>query len=284
MVGFDWYIVLNVSNAIKVVRLSNVGMLREHNEDSVASDLTIGLVVLADGMGGYKAGEIASEIAVLMIAAEITEAMQSGSQFLLTDTELLPESNMLLSAVENTNAAIYAVSQNQHECAGMGTTLVAGIFVNNQLVLGHIGDSRMYRLRGETFTQLTIDHSLVQEKINAGLMTTAEAKQSKSRNLVTRALGIDPDVELELQELVVEVGDVYLLCSDGLTDLVSDAEIAKILLGANGNIADAADILIETANEHGGSDNISVVITIIDKTFSAPKNWIKKLLKADANN
>ena len=259
-------------------------MLREHNEDSVASDLTIGLVVLADGMGGYKAGEIASEIAVLMIAAEITEAMQSESQFLLTDTELLPESNMLLSAVENTNAAIYAVSQNQPECAGMGTTLVAGIFVNNQLVLGHIGDSRMYRLRGETFTQLTIDHSLVQEKINAGLMTTAEAKQSKSRNLVTRALGIDPDVELELQELVVEVGDVYLLCSDGLTDLVSDAEIATILLGANGNIADAADILIETANEHGGSDNISVVITIIDKTFSAPKNWIKKLLKADANN
>ena len=280
MVRFDWYIPLNVSNAIKVVRLSNVGMLREHNEDSVASDLTIGLVVLADGMGGYKAGEVASEIAVLMIAAEITEAMQSKSRFLLSNPDLLPESNMLLSAVENANAAIYAVSQNQPECAGMGTTLVAGVFVNNQLVLGHIGDSRMYRLRGETFTQLTEDHSLVQEKINAGLMTTAEAKQSKNRNLVTRALGIDPDVELELQELAVEVNDVYLLCSDGLSDLVSDAEIATILLEANGNITDAADKLIETANENGGSDNISVVITIIEKTFSAPKSWIRKLLKA----
>ena len=284
MVRLDWYIALNVSDAIKVVRLSNVGMLREHNEDSVASDLTIGLVVLADGMGGYKAGEVASEIAVLMIAAEITESMQSKSHFLLTDTDLLPESNMLLSAVENTNAAIYAVSQNQPECAGMGTTLVAGIFVNNQLVLGHIGDSRMYRLRGETLTQLTEDHSLVQEQINAGLMTLEEAKQSKSRNLVTRALGIDPDVELELQELAVEVNDVYLLCSDGLSDLMSDVEIAKILLEANGNIADAADKLIETANEHGGSDNISVVITIIDKTFSAPKSWIKNLLKAKTNN
>ena len=275
---------MNVSNAIKVVRLSDVGMLREHNEDSVASDLSIGLVMLADGMGGYKAGEVASEITVLMIAAEITEAMQSKAHLLLSDPDLLPESNMLLSAVEKTNAAIYQVSQNQPECAGMGTTLVAGIFVNNQLVLGHIGDSRMYRLRGEDLTQLTEDHSLVQEKINAGLMTVEEAKRSKSRNLVTRALGIDLDVELDLQELAVEVNDVYLLCSDGLSDLMSDAEIANILLEANGNIADAADKLIETANEHGGSDNISVVITIIEKTFSAPKGWMKKLLKAKTNN
>ena len=255
-------------------------MLREHNEDSVASDLSIGLVLLADGMGGYKAGEVASEIAVLMIAAEITEAMQAKARHFSSDPDLLPESNMLLSAVEKTNAAIYDVSQNQPECAGMGTTLVAGIFVNNQLVLGHIGDSRMYRLRAKVFTQLTEDHSLVQEKINAGLMTAEEAKRSKNRNLVTRALGIDPDVELELQELAVEVDDIYLLCSDGLSDLMSDAEIANILLEANGNIEVAADILIETANDNGGSDNISVVITIIEKTFSAPKGWMKKLLKA----
>ena len=259
-------------------------MLREHNEDSVASDLSIGLVLLADGMGGYKAGEVASEIAVLMIAAEVTESMQSKTRLLMREPDLLPESNMLLSAVEKTNAAIYQVSQNQPECAGMGTTLVAGIFVNNQLVLGHIGDSRMYRLRGEIFTQLTEDHSLVQEQINAGLMTTEEAKRSKNRNLVTRALGIDLDVELALQELTVEVNDLYLMCSDGLSDLISDAEIAKILLGANGNIADAADKLIETANEYGGSDNISVVITTIEKTFSAPKGWMKQLLKSKTYN
>lgn len=261
------------------MRLSNVGMLREHNEDLVASDLSIGLVLLADGMGGYKAGEVGSEIAVLMIAAEITEAMQGKSQLFLPDASLLPESNMLLNAVENTNAAIYQVSQNQPDCAGMGTTLVAGIFVNNQLVLGHIGDSRMYRLRGDVFRQLTEDHSLVQEQINAGLMSADEAKKSKNRNLVTRALGIDLEVELELQELAVEVGDIYLMCSDGLSDMVNDAEIAKILLLASGNIEDAADKLVEKANEQGGSDNISVVITIIEKTFPAPKSWIKKFLK-----
>ena len=259
-------------------------MLRDHNEDSVASDLSIGLVLLADGMGGYKAGEVASEIAVLMIAAEVTESMQSKTRLLMREPDLLPESNMLLSAVEKTNVAIYEISQNQPECAGMGTTLVAGIFVNNQLVLGHIGDSRMYRLRGEVFTQLTEDHSLVQEQINAGLMTTEEAKRSKNRNLVTRALGIDLDVELELQELAVEVNDLYLMCSDGLSDLISDSEIAKILLKANGNIADAADKLIETANEYGGSDNISVVIATIEKTFASPKGWMKQLLKAKTYN
>jgi PPM family protein phosphatase len=270
---------LNVSNAIKVVRVTNVGMLREHNEDAVASDLTMGLVLLADGMGGYKAGEVASEIAVLLIASELNQTMQSSSRIFKTEPDLLPESNMLINAVELTNAAIYAVSQNQPECAGMGTTLVAGVFTNNKLVLGHIGDSRMYRLRGELLTQLTEDHSLVQEQINAGIITPEQAKLAKNKNLVTRALGIEPTVELELQELAVEVGDTYMMCSDGLSDLVSDSEIAKILLEANGNITEAADKLVEAANDNGGSDNISVVITKIEKPFQTEASWVNKLLK-----
>lgn len=259
-------------------------MLREHNEDSVASDLSIGLVLLADGMGGYKAGEIASEIAVLMIAAELTEAMQTKARLYKFEPDLLPESNMLIDAVEKTNAAIYEVSQLQPECAGMGTTLVAGVFTDNKLVVGHIGDSRMYRLRGDTFVQLTEDHSLVQEQINAGLITVEQAKKAKNKNLVTRALGIDQTVELELKEFAVEVNDLYLLCSDGLSDLISDTEIAKILFEANGEIADAADRLVETANDYGGFDNISVVITKIEKTFTAEKGWMRKILKANANN
>jgi serine/threonine protein phosphatase PrpC len=193
---------------------------------------------------------------------------------------LLPESNMLLNAVEQTNTAIYDISQLQSECAGMGTTLVAGVFVDNKLVLGHIGDSRMYRLRDETFTQLTEDHSLVQEQVNAGLITTEQAKVAKNKNLVTRALGIDQMVELELQELAVEVGDTYLLCSDGLTDLLDDPDIAKILLEANGNIAYAADKLVDAANEQGGIDNISVVIATVEKSFKAEKSWINKLIKS----
>jgi PPM family protein phosphatase len=271
---------VNVSDAIKVARMSHVGMLREHNEDAVASDMSIGVVLLADGMGGYKAGEVASEIAVLMIASELTEAMQSSSRLFKTELNLLPESNMLINAVEKTNAAIYHVAQIQPECAGMGTTLVAGIFTDNKLVLGHIGDSRMYRLRGKSFVQLTEDHSLVQEQINAGLLTSAQAKVAKNKNLVTRALGIDQAVELDIQELDVEVGDQYLLCSDGLSDLISDAEIAQILREEQANIESAAEKLIEKANEYGGLDNISVVITTIEKPFTAEKNWVKKLIKS----
>jgi PPM family protein phosphatase len=269
---------MNVSEAISVVRQTHVGMLRDHNEDAVASDLSIGLLVLADGMGGYKAGEVASEIAVLMIAAELTEAMNDKSQAVFLP-DLLPESQLLIQAVEKTNAAIYNISKSEQQCAGMGTTLVACVFVDNKLVVGHIGDSRMYRLRGETLTQLTEDHSLIQEQLNAGIITKEQALVSSNKNLVTRALGVDADVELELQEFDVEVGDFYLLCSDGLTDLVGDVEIAQILLEANGNIAHAAAKLIDAANENGGTDNISVVLAMIRKAFKVERSWVKNLFK-----
>jgi PPM family protein phosphatase len=268
---------LNVSNAIKVVRQTDVGLLREHNEDAIASDLSIGLLVLADGMGGYKAGEVASEIAALMIAAEITESMQNPSRIGKAEPNRLVESRMLLDAVEKTNAIIYQISQSQPQCAGMGTTLVAAVFTNNKLVVGHIGDSRMYRLRDEILVQLTEDHSLIQEQINAGLLTREQALLSNNKNLVTRALGVDAEVELEIQEFDVEISDLYLLCSDGLTDLVNDAEITEILLGVSGSISHAATELIKVANEHGGTDNISVVIATVKKEFTAEKGWVKNL-------
>jgi PPM family protein phosphatase len=268
---------LNVSNAIKVVRLTDVGMLRDHNEDAVASDMSIGLMLLADGMGGYKAGEVASEIAVLMIAAEINEAMHNKVRKSAAPYTLM-ESKLLEDAVAKTNAAIHQVSLEQPQCAGMGTTLVASVFADNKIAVGHIGDSRMYRLRGGTLTQLTEDHSLVQEQINAGIITAEQAKLSHNKNLVTRALGIDPEVAVELHEHDVEVGDIYLQCSDGLSDLVEDEEITKILLDANGNISRAATKLVKAANENGGSDNISVVLAIIKKTFIAEKDWVKSFL------
>ena len=270
---------MNVSGAIKVVRLTDIGKVRDHNEDAVASDLSIGLLVLADGMGGYKAGEVASEMAVLLVAAEITQSMQDSAQVWLDESELLPESHMLKNAIQKVNAAIYQVSQDEPQCAGMGTTLVAGVFTNNKLIVGHIGDSRMYRLRGGALMQLTEDHSLVQEQINAGLITQEQAQTSSHKNLVTRALGIESDVELELQELDVEMGDLYLLCSDGLSDMVSDAEIAETLREANGNITYAANRLVHLANEHGGVDNISVMVAIIKKEFAAEKSWVQNLLE-----
>ena len=264
---------MNVSNAITVVRQTHVGLVREHNEDAIASDLSIGLLLLADGMGGYKAGEVASEIAALMIAAELTESMQHGAR-----SQSLPrrlsESKIMIDAVKKTNATIYYISQNEPQCAGMGTTLVVAIFTDNQLIVGHIGDSRLYRLRGEILTQLTEDHSLIQEQINAGLISLEQAEVSTKKNLVTRALGVDEEVELELQVFEVAVGDVYLLCSDGLSDLVKDVAIAKILVDANDNMIVAANKLIETANENGGSDNISVIIARVNKSFVAEKNWV----------
>jgi protein phosphatase len=198
---------------------------------------------------------------------------------LRASSNLLPESQMLLSAVKKTNAAIYQISQDQPQCAGMGTTLVAGVFANNKLAIGHIGDSRAYRLRGGELTQLTEDHSLIQEQINAGVITQEQAKFSNNKNLVTRALGIDPEVELELQEFGVEVSDLYLLCSDGLSDLVSDNEIAQILLESNGNINNASKHLVRVANENGGTDNISVIIAKIKNEFTSEKSWVKNLFK-----
>ena len=162
----------------------------------------------------------------------------------------------------------------------MGTTLVAAIFTDNQLIVGHIGDSRLYRLRAEMLTQLTEDHSLIQEQINAGLISLEQAEVSTKKNLVTRALGVDEEVELELHVFDVLVGDVYLLCSDGLSDLVKDATVAKILYDANDNIIFAASKLIETANENGGSDNISVIIAQVNKPFIAQKSWVRNLFKS----
>jgi PPM family protein phosphatase len=267
---------MNVEHAIKVARLTDVGLYRDHNEDAVASDLSIGLLVLADGMGGYKAGEVASEIAVLTLTAEVTEAMLHKATIRFMPG-LLPESQMLMNAIDKANATIYQISQEQPQCAGMGTTLVAGIFADNRLVVGHIGDSRLYCLRAETLIQVTEDHSLLQEQLNSGLITVEQAKTASHKNLVTRALGIDPEVEPEVQVFDVEVGDLFLLCSDGLSDMVEDELIKKILLDANSNIEFAATNLVQVANELGGKDNISVIIALIEKSFPAESGWVKKL-------
>jgi PPM family protein phosphatase len=265
---------MNLLEALEIVRLSDVGQRRDHNEDAVASDAEIGLVVLADGMGGYKAGEVASEIAILTIVAELKEAM-SGIEPGQIDaaTGLQAESHLVTDAVAKANESIYSVSQTQPQCAGMGTTLVVGLFTNNKLLVGHIGDSRIYRLRGEKLLQITEDHSLLQEQINSGLITPEQAKFSSNKNLVTRALGIDPTVELELHEHDVEVDDLYLLCSDGLSDLVEDEDIRLTLVTLSANLELAASQLIQMANDNGGRDNISVILARVLKPFAAERSW-----------
>lgn len=270
---------MDISESIEIVRLSDVGQRRDHNEDSVASDSEIGVVVLADGMGGYKAGEVASEIAVLSIVADLKESMADLEPGLVDDANgMQAESQLILEAVERANASIYNVSQTQPQCAGMGTTLVMAMFTNNKVLVGHIGDSRMYRLRAEEFKQITEDHSLLQEQIKSGLITPEQAKQSHNKNLVTRALGVDPEVELELHEYDVEVGDLYLLCSDGLSDLVEDNEIFDVLTALGSNLELAAQQLVQMANDNGGKDNISVILVKVLRPFSVQHTWYENFL------
>ncbi|PKO47895.1 MAG: protein phosphatase [Betaproteobacteria bacterium HGW-Betaproteobacteria-22] len=271
---------VDLSDALDIVRLTDVGLLRSHNEDAVASDASIGFVMLADGMGGYQAGEVASEIAVLTIAAELKEAivMAASVEGAGDNRFKLSPSHIIEEAVSHANDAIYRVSQEFAQCAGMGTTLVVGLFANNHFVVGHVGDSRAYRLRKHVLTQITEDHSLLQEQINAGLLSKEQAKFSTYRNLVTRAVGIEPDVELEIHTHDVEVGDIYLLCSDGLTDLVDDEAIASVLNTPTFSLYDTARALINLANEHGGKDNISVILAKVNASFDSKEAWFDSFL------
>jgi protein phosphatase len=267
-----------LNNVLDIVQLTNVGQKRHHNEDAIASDDSMGLVVLADGMGGYKAGEVASEIAMLSIMAELHEAMlyfKPGKVDRLLNKQA--EARLIIDAVNSANEAIYKVSQTQPQCAGMGTTLVLGLFTNNKLLVGHIGDSRMYRFRNQTLIQITEDHSLLQEQIKSGFITVQQAKFSANKNLVTRALGVDMQVELELNEYDVEVGDIYLLCSDGLSDLIEDDMIQATLNKLSSNLVNTAQMLVQTANDNGGKDNISVILVRVNKSFEYKRPWFDNL-------
>jgi protein phosphatase len=267
-----------LNSILDIVQLTDVGQQRDHNEDAIAGDHTIGLVVLADGMGGYKAGEVASEIAVLSIMAELQEALlhlKPGQVDILLNKQA--EARLIIDAVNSVNEAIYNISQTQPQCAGMGTTLVLGLFTNNKLLVGHVGDSRMYRFRNQTLLQITEDHSLLQEQIKSGFITAQQAKFSANKNLVTRALGVDVHVELELNEYDVEVGDVYLLCSDGLSDLIEDDMIQTILNKPTSSLENTAQMLVQMANDNGGKDNISVILVRVNKYFEYKRPWFDNL-------
>lgn len=249
------------------------GRARENNEDSVAFDDATRLCILADGMGGYNAGEIASGMATAFIKSEMARWLsEAGKQAKTKEIK-----RALEICVDNANRSIYNAANSNSLYSGMGTTLVVAVFQGSKAMLGHIGDSRCYRFRGGEFEQITKDHSLLQEQIDAGLLTVEQASTSSYKNLVTRALGVDDTVSLEINEYEVEPGDLYLMCSDGLSDMVDDAEIASIL-DAEVPMEQKADQLINAANEHGGRDNISVLLVQVG--VAAPKRGlISRLLR-----
>ncbi len=234
---------------------THTGLRRGNNEDAVVFDPAYGIGILADGMGGYNAGEVASGMATSVIRADLQNWLgQNGPPISMRDT-----TRAIDASVRNANLAVLRASQAHSEYAGMGTTVVAAVFQHTRLCVGHIGDSRCYRLRQGQLAQITRDHSLLQEQLDAGLITPEQAAFSTHRNLVTRALGIDEGVEVEINEFPVEAGDLYLLCSDGLSDMVDDVVIAEAL-HAPGSLDDKAARLINAANDHGGRDNITVLL------------------------
>jgi serine/threonine protein phosphatase PrpC len=231
------------------------GLARENNEDAVSFDVASKLCILADGMGGYNAGEIASGMAVAFIQSEMGRWLsQAGKHANAKEIR-----RALEICVENANHSIFNAANANLAYAGMGTTLVVGVFQQDRLILGHIGDSRCYRLRNGELVQITKDHSLLQEQLDAGLITPEQALTSTHKNLVTRALGVEDTTMLEVHEHRVESGDIYLMCSDGLSDMVSDAGIASVVASSD-SLEQKAGQLIAAANDGGGRDNISVLL------------------------
>jgi len=269
---------LNLTEVLDIASATDPGMVRSHNEDSVAADAANGVVVLADGMGGYNAGEVASGMATTVIVTEMQQAMTKVQPY-----EIDPKSGQQVAArlvrdqVLKANTSIYQAAQSQPQYAGMGTTLVVCLFYDNRVLVAHLGDSRLYMLRDGKFSQVTRDHSLLQEQIDSGLITPEQAKHAQHKNLVTKALGIDPSVEPEIHEYPTRPGDIYLLCSDGLCDMVEDEDIGMAVETFGNNLKMAASHLVQMANDNGGRDNVSVILVRVLREYPAARGVMAKV-------
>ena len=246
---------------IEVANISDTGLKRPHNEDSAVTDTALGLAVVADGMGGYKAGEVASAIAAQLILNEVRAGIANGDANTKVESSGMSRATLVIrDAVAKANAEVFRTAQEVPQCQGMGTTVVVVFYHGDKVSIAHVGDSRVYRLRGNEFKQITRDHSLIQELIDRGFFTPEEAAENTPKNLVTRALGIEQSVEVDVQEQDLQAGEIYLLCSDGLNDMVDDEEIHLTLSKYSANLVQAATELVRLANEKGGKDNVSVVL------------------------
>ena len=254
-----------VPMTIELFAAMDPGRARSNNEDSVATDDGVSLAVLADGMGGYNAGEVASNMATSFIRTELGRWLREASKQ-ASDAEVRRAMDI---CVDNANRAIFNASNSNPQYAGMGTTLVVAVFRDERLLLGHVGDSRCYRARSGKLQQITRDHSLLQEQLDAGLITPEQAAFSSNKNLVTRAVGVEDSVMLETHQHDVEPGDVFLLCSDGLSDMLDDTAIAQVMQ-AHDSLETSGRALIAAANDAGGKDNISVILVRAGGGASTP--------------
>jgi protein phosphatase len=241
---------------------SDVGRKRKGNEDALFLNDEQRLYVVADGMGGHAAGEVASRVAVDAIAefVELTGGNQEITWPFGLDDTISYEGNRLKTAVRHANTRVIEATRESAEYEGMATT-VAAVLVDGDIAnLAHVGDSRIYLWNGESIEQLTRDHSWVNEQIENGAISPEQARSHPLRNVVTRALGGRADLVVDIQSRRMEPGDMLLLCSDGLTTMVPDEEIARVLGEKDDDVAEAARALVGLANERGGEDNITVVL------------------------
>ncbi|MGH6624396.1 MAG: Stp1/IreP family PP2C-type Ser/Thr phosphatase [Burkholderiaceae bacterium] len=232
------------------------GLVRPLNEDAIGADPSCGLFALADGLGGYNAGEVAAVMAISAVLERLPSSLNGSRE----NADRFTPDEVIYDTVGDINTSIYNAALNSAAFEGMATTLVIAWFLGSRLWVAHTGDSRLYRYRGEQLEQLTRDHSFSQELLDAGMVTEEEARILPAKNLVTRALGASPEIEPEIQEVEVEVGDLILLCSDGLTEMVGSYEIAGLLAASSADMHETARRLVDLANEAGGRDNISVVV------------------------
>lgn len=260
-------------NDLQMVGLTDPGRVRTQNEDCIAYIPEAGLVVVADGMGGHQAGEVASKLAVDVITRHIVGTLAVAAR---SKSEAF-EAKMVTDAIQLANRAIYELAQQQPDYAGMGSTVVVTVFHGDRLWVGHVGDSRLYRFRDGMLEQVTLDHSVVQELVSRGLVTMEEARQSVNKNLVTRALGVDSMVTPDIGEQALNDEDIYLLCSDGLNDVLADGDIEMMLIEYGRNLEAAARQMIDIANERGGPDNISVILVRARRGFVREPEVLQKL-------
>lgn len=259
--------------------VSDMGRVRTNNEDSFRIVEPLNLFILSDGMGGEAHGEIASSLAVETIAKYCSELEDSkDSDVTLHGTAIetwAPQTKRLQNAVFQANFNIYRSAQDHPEQRGMGATLTAGWVNGSKLTVAHVGDSRAYLLRSGGLQQLTSDHSLVAEQVRRGILTPQQAEESDMQSVLLRALGAHPDVDVDIEEIEVMVRDVLLFCSDGLTRMVTEPEIAGCLQ-AEMDPESAAKKLVELANERGGLDNVTVIVARVQDESKGWFSWLRR--------
>ena len=268
---------MTLKDKIEIFGLTDVGLVRDHNEDSIGDNVDLGLVVLADGMGGHRGGEVASAITVNTILETLADKLNKIKPGGIDETTGYSlQSAAVHDAITRANENVFTSSHENSQYRGMGTTVVVLLFYDDQCTVAHVGDSRLYRYRDGELEQITNDHSLMQELIDRGFYSAEQAENSLNRNLVTRAVGIEESVQVDVLEDAAHPDDIYLLCSDGLTDMVNDDVIKNTIMGNSENLEKIATELIRLANESGGKDNISAILAKPLKPFPASDNLFSR--------